>query len=56
LRGTWRGGFFTGDPERYKKEGSGSASLSIEALLWILDGGSFTGDFERQTKEGSRNT
>ena len=58
LRGTWRGGSFTGDPERYKEESFGSVSLSVGALLGILNGwggGLFTGDFERQTKDGSGN-
>jgi len=27
VRGTWRGGSFTGDPEEYVKEGSGDGHL-----------------------------
>jgi hypothetical protein len=37
-RGTWRGGSFTGDFERYVKEGSGDGHLSP----WgTLEGGLF---------------
>jgi hypothetical protein len=29
MRGTWRGGSFTGDPEGYVKEGSGDRHLFL---------------------------
>jgi hypothetical protein len=39
-RGTWGGGFFTGDFERYVKEGSGDGHLSPWGPCWgNLEGG-----------------
>jgi hypothetical protein len=55
LRGEPGGGSFTGDSERYVKEGPGDGLLSIGAPLGDLEGGFFTGDFERQIKEGFGN-
>jgi hypothetical protein len=50
VRGTWMGGFFTGDPERYVKKGSGKGHLSP---LGKLEGGSFTRNL--CVEEGSGN-
>ena len=45
VKGTWRGGSFTGDPEGHVEEGPGEGHLFP---LGNLEGGSCTGDFERQ--------
>jgi hypothetical protein len=34
VRGTWRGGSFTGDPGGYVKEGSEDGHLSAQELPW----------------------
>jgi hypothetical protein len=34
VRGTWREGFFTWDPEGYVKEGCGSGHLPLQASSW----------------------
>jgi hypothetical protein len=39
VKGTWRGGSFTGDPEGYVEEGSGDGNLSIGAPMEKLEGG-----------------
>jgi hypothetical protein len=39
VKGTWRGGSFTGDPEGYIEEGSGDGNLSIGALMGKLEEG-----------------
>jgi hypothetical protein len=44
------GGSFTGEFEKYVKEGSGGGHLSPWGCHWR---DFFTGDFERQVKEGS---
>jgi len=38
VKGTWRGGSFTGDPEGYVEEGSGDEHLSIGAPPGNLEG------------------
>ena len=38
MKGTWREGSFTGDPEGYVQEGHGDGHLSIGALLRNLEG------------------
>ena len=53
VKGTWRGGSFTGDPEGYVIEGSGDGHLSIGAPLGNLEGVSFTGDFEKWMRQVS---
>jgi hypothetical protein len=50
VRGTWRGGSFTGDPEGYVEKLWRRASLSIGVPLGNLEGGLFTRDFERWMK------
>jgi hypothetical protein len=47
VKGTWRRGSFTGDPEGYVEEGYGGRHLSIGAPLGNMEGVSFTGDFEK---------
>jgi len=32
--GTWRNGYFTGDPEEYVKEGCGNGHLSPQGPHW----------------------
>ena len=47
MKGTWKRGSFTWDPEGYAEEGSGDVHLSIGAPLGNLEGGSFPGNFKR---------
>ena len=46
VKGNWRQGSFTWDPED-NVQGSGEGHLSVGALLGNLEGDSFTRDFER---------
>jgi len=49
VRGNWRVGSFTEDPEGYVEKAL-ETGISIVAPLWNLEGGSFTRDFERWMK------
>ena len=48
MRGTWRGGSYTGDTEGYVEEGSCDGHLFPWGPQWGTWKGTLTGDFERQ--------
>jgi len=50
VTGIWRGGFFTGDPEGYVREGSGDRCLFPWGPVGEPGSGPYTRDFERWKK------